>query len=68
VKETIQALEQARQKIEQAFDPKPSETLVTEIKAVVATEPEPVVEALAQEEAALEPEPEPEPEESDRRA
>lgn len=55
VRETIQALEQARQKIEQAFDPKPSETLVTEIRAVVASEPEPVLEALAQEEQAAEP-------------
>lgn len=69
VRETIQALEQARQKIEQAFDPKPSETLVTEIRAVVASEPEPVLEALAQEEQAAEParavgaeEPEAEPE------
>ena len=69
VRETIQALEQARQKIEQAFDPKPSETLATEIRAVVASEPEPVLEALAQEEQAAEParavdaeEPEAEPE------
>ncbi len=69
VRETIQALEQARQKIEQAFDPKPSETLATEIRAVVASEPELVLEALAQEEQAAEParavdaeEPEAEPE------
>jgi hypothetical protein len=56
VKDTIQALEQARQKIEQAFDPKPSEVLATEIKAVVATEPEPVIESLATEETAPPPE------------
>jgi hypothetical protein len=55
VKETIQALEQARQRIEQAFDPKPDETLVTEIKTVVVAEPEPVIEVLAEEDTAAEP-------------
>ena len=55
VKETIQALEQARQKIEQAFEPRSSESLATEVKAVVATEPEPVIEALAEEDAVSEP-------------
>ncbi len=63
VKETIQALEQARQKIEQAFDPKPSEVLATEIRAVVATAPEPVIESLASDQPVSAARPPDEPEE-----
>ena len=48
VKETINALEQARQKIERAFDPQPEETPVVEAVA------EPVVETPAVEEPVVE--------------
>jgi hypothetical protein len=59
VKETIQALEQARQKIEQAFDPKPDEKLVTEIKAVVAAEAEPLIDVITEDKSPEPAQPEP---------
>jgi hypothetical protein len=57
VKETIHALEQARQKIERAFDPQPVETPVVEAVAEPVEEPaaveEPVVEEATSEEEAV---------------
>ncbi len=66
VKETIQALEQARQKIEQAFDAKPAETSAapvvseTVVSASTVEVVETVEEAQAQEEAPAEEEAVPE--------
>ena len=69
---TIEALEEARQKIEQAFEPKPAEPEVIEAAAVAEPEPEPEVEPepaphveaeaviVAEEAAAAEEEPVPE--------
>ena len=57
VKETIHALEQARQRIERAFDPPPAEPpMVEEVAEPVAAEPmtEPVAEPVAAEELVAE--------------
>ncbi|WP_373505436.1 hypothetical protein [Aestuariivirga sp.] len=61
VKETIQALEKARQKIEHAFDPKPVPTVAAEPEP--EPEPEPERETRPEPEAEVEAEAAPEPEE-----